>query len=277
MNNDITIASLCLVFLVVLAGCATPTDFMFGVVPSESVPNPPETVTNETAREYVRTAHEARILNNRILAHPGNANVGCIPLNVAAKPGVRVIYAWCTGIIESGQGGHIDLVTSALYWVEAGDTRHASAYSSQNAEITEYSPGQNFTSYGLYNFEKKSNDINVTLSHSTNGSRFATLSSSLGPQSGVTTSFIPYENENTTYIVSVHTANENHSFRWQPGQRKGQIGPRLFIWVTPSGKLSHGIRTSITRVKGYQILHKMRTGRLHSARIPVRADTKGSV
>lgn len=244
--------SVCLALLVLTAGCMTGLDVISDTPTPKPLPDPPEHVTNETAREYVTTAEKAHVYNRLLDGHPTDSQLHCDSIILDAESGVRVAYVICTGGIRLKDDMHADTMASSLYWVERGTIRRVSTHP-QDATTRHYtdSSSHNKGSYNIFNLDNQSRDVTVTLTYTANGTQFTTFKYSIEAESSVRQLYIPYENANTTYNVTIQTAGETRSFHWYPARTVGAMGPLLLVYVTPDGELVQTRLPSLEEREGY--------------------------
>lgn len=240
MGNMSRLVLLVAGLFILTAGCQS-----LGVPSSDPtprpVPEPPDPVTNQTARAYVTTAERAHIWNRNLggSSQPTELDLSCHPQVLDVRNSARVVWVRCSGGVIYEEL-HTDMVTRALYWVERGRTRRVS--SRDVAQVS--SRVQKGSAVTVYNLDESVHDVRINATFVGNSASLtARYEFRILPEEGIRKEGIPYDDADTTYRVTVtlvrsdgiaHDPDDSISYRWHPGR---QVADRRVIFVTPDGDL----------------------------------------
>lgn len=239
MQRRVVVPPIGLALLLLMAGCLTPLGLSSGTE-TKPLPEPPDTVTNESAKAYAAQFELNDSWNRAVDGEfrPTGQQMSCDTWILDTTDDARLLYVWCTGGIMFDNGMHADAVESALHWVEDGRAWHAPGSPADTTDRQFTSDRRrDFASYSIYNLDDEAHDVTATLAHARNGTRLASFNYTIDGGHELTQSGIPYENTSTVYELTVKTEEDSLSFDWRPDRPNESAGRSELLYVTPDGTL----------------------------------------
>ena len=232
-------ATMCVVGIVVLGGCLTSTVLDAGSTPDpKPLPDPPQSLVNETVADYVEAAEEAQLYNERLSRHPTESRLSCDAVVGARTERTVFLYVQCMGGIEFVEGPHEDVATWSIYAVSNRTVERSSIgdavvrHHDDVNDTTEPDPG-----YQIVNFDDSTRDTAVSLGRD-GGNRSSTLkfNYSLVPGSTVIQNDLPFE-YGTEYEVRIQTGTTSETFVVVPERPETRLGHSTVVCVLPGGRI----------------------------------------
>jgi hypothetical protein len=230
--------ALCLAFLLLVAGCTSPVNQLSGTPEPKSLPERPQTITNETARSYATGAEAVHRYNSVLERHPTDTSLNCEGTVLGTFSGARVVHVTCTGGIEFADGTHADVLAKALYWVERDDVRRVPESNGTTAREFQEFTGSQTAGFVAYNLGDKRQQLNATLQRA--GGDEVRRQYRLNATSALIQNRVPFDDRNTTYGFVAETRGDGMSFTWRPATTDGERGHLLIVYVTPRGNVAYG-------------------------------------